>query len=95
VALKPEWAKGFSRQSLALFQLGQYPAAEAAATAGLALEEGNVALRDMLRKAQVHAAGAAVIAVAAATAATLALPLPRVPLLLLPLLPHCRTDAPH
>lgn len=52
VTLNPEFAKGFSRKSLALFNLGRYPEAEAAAAAGLGVDPASAALKEMLEMAQ-------------------------------------------
>lgn len=52
VALNGSWAKGYNRQSLAHYELGQYPAAEAAAAKGLTIDPDNAALKELLRKAQ-------------------------------------------
>jgi len=48
IALKADWSKGFNRRAVALYHLGRYPEAEQACIAGLALEEGSAALKDML-----------------------------------------------
>ena len=56
IRLKADFAKGFSRQALALFQLGRYPESEAAAKAGLAVDAGSAALKDMLAKVQIETA---------------------------------------
>ena len=54
IRLKPEFAKGFSRKSLALYNLGRYPEAETAAVAGLAIDASNAALNDLLAKAKLE-----------------------------------------
>lgn len=48
VELKPDWAKGYNRRAVALYNLGRYPEAEAACLAGLEVEKGSAPLQDML-----------------------------------------------
>lgn len=56
VALAPAFAKGYSRQGVAMFNLGRYPGAERAAMAGLGVDPNNAALQDLLKQAQVETA---------------------------------------
>jgi stress-induced-phosphoprotein 1 len=46
-ALRPDWAKGFSRRGMALLKLGRAAEAAAACERGLALEPGNRQLREL------------------------------------------------
>jgi len=54
VELAPAFVKGYSRLSVALYHLGQYGEAEAAAAEGLALDADNAPLQECLRQAQVE-----------------------------------------
>ena len=54
--LSPSFAKGYSRKSAALYQLGKYSEAEVAAQAGLAIDPGSSALQSLLATAQVETA---------------------------------------
>lgn len=54
IRVKPDFAKGFSRKSLALYYLGRYSEAEAAAVAGLLVDGSNAALQDLLGKTKVE-----------------------------------------
>lgn len=48
MALRPGWAKAYSRQGLALFLCERYQAAAEAYLSGLSLEPGNAALQEGL-----------------------------------------------
>ena len=50
VALRPEWAKGHTRQAAAMHGLGRYMAAVLAYDAALAIEPGNEMLLDARRQ---------------------------------------------
>jgi tetratricopeptide (TPR) repeat protein len=52
IALNPQFAKGYSRQALALFHVGRYVEMEAAARKGLELDSSSVALQDLLKQAE-------------------------------------------
>ena len=52
VSLLPSFAKGYSRKSAALFQLGRYDDAEAAAREGLKLDPASTPLKSLLETAQ-------------------------------------------
>lgn len=54
VELNPQFAKGYSRQGLALFHVGRYPEMEAAAKAGLAIDPSSTVLQDLLKQAEVE-----------------------------------------
>jgi tetratricopeptide (TPR) repeat protein len=54
VKLAPGFAKGFGRQSTALYMLGRYIEAEAAARSGLAVDDENAALKEALERAVVE-----------------------------------------
>jgi len=54
VALKPDFAKGYSRQAHAMFHVGQYIDMELAAKKGLELDAASVALQDLLKQAQIE-----------------------------------------
>ena len=54
VGLCPTFAKGYSRKTTALYLLGRYPEAEAAAEAGLSVDSANAVLKDLLAKARVE-----------------------------------------
>ena len=54
VELAPAFVKGYSRLSVALYHLGQYVEAEAAAAEGLALDADNAPLQECLRQAQIE-----------------------------------------
>ena len=54
--LSPGFAKGYSRKSAALYHLGKYREAEAAAQAGLAIDPANAALQSLLATAKVETA---------------------------------------
>jgi len=56
IALNSQFAKGYSRQALALFHSGRYVDMERAATAGLAIDPNSTALQDLLKQAQVETA---------------------------------------
>merc|ERR1719499_120765 len=56
IALSPQFAKGYSRQALALFHVGRYMEMEAAAKKGLELDPSSAALQDLLKQAQVETA---------------------------------------
>lgn len=52
LTLRPDWSKGQSRRSTALFGLGRYGDAEAACVAGLVLESTSLPLQTMLETCQ-------------------------------------------
>lgn len=52
VALNPQFAKGYNRRGVALYHLGRYVDAEAAAKAGLEVDASNAALKQLLEQAQ-------------------------------------------
>jgi len=52
IVLNPEFAKGYSRQSVACWQVGRYADAQSAAEAGLAIDPENAALLECLKHAQ-------------------------------------------
>jgi len=54
IKLNPQFAKGFSRQALALYNLGRYPDAETAAQTGLDLDPASAPLQNLLKQAQVE-----------------------------------------
>ena len=54
--LMPTFAKAHSRRSVALYGLGRYVEAEAAAEAGLALDPGSAPLKELLATARVETA---------------------------------------
>jgi tetratricopeptide (TPR) repeat protein len=54
IKLNKEFAKGYSRRSAALYQLGRYVEAEAAAKAGLLVDPSSSALQSLLETAQVE-----------------------------------------
>lgn len=54
IKCNPQFAKGYSRQALALYNLGRYAEAEASAQAGLKIEPTSVPLQDLLKQAQVE-----------------------------------------
>ena len=54
IALDPAWAKGYSRLGAALLEKGDWEAALSAFEDGLAIDPGNAALQDGLRKAALH-----------------------------------------
>ena len=56
LTLSPGFAKGFSRKSAALYQLGRYVEAAAAAEAGLAIEPTSAPLQSLLATAKVETA---------------------------------------
>jgi len=50
--LKPDFAKGYSRKAVALYQLGRYVDMEASVVAGLKVDAESQALKDLLRQAK-------------------------------------------
>ena len=56
VALNPQFAKGYNRKALALYQLGRYVESEQAALAGLKVDPENAALKSTLKTAQIETA---------------------------------------
>ena len=52
IALKPDWARGYSRHGYALYSLGRYEQAAEAYQKGLAIDDGDQSLRDGLKKAK-------------------------------------------
>ena len=56
LTLAPSFAKGYSRKSAALYQLGKYGEAEAAAEAGLRIDSASGALQSLLATAKVETA---------------------------------------
>lgn len=56
INLNPQFAKGYSRHAHALFHLGRYVDMEAAAKAGLALDQSSTALQELLKTAQAETA---------------------------------------
>ena len=63
IKLSPGFAKGFSRKSAALYHLGKYVDAEAAARAGLAIDPANAALQSLLETAKAETAETAEVQV--------------------------------
>ena len=52
IALKPDWARGYSRHGYALYSLARYEEAAVAYQNGLDLDDGDQSMRDGLKKAQ-------------------------------------------
>merc|ERR1712194_379078 len=50
----PQFAKGYSRQAHALFNMGRYVEMEAAAKKGLEIDSASVALQDLLKQAEIE-----------------------------------------
>lgn len=56
IAIKPDFAKGYNRQCIALFHSGDYVGAEASAQEGLKIDSANAGLLELLKQCQVETA---------------------------------------
>ncbi|KAM9987449.1 hypothetical protein ACTFIZ_005181 [Dictyostelium cf. discoideum] len=58
IELKPDWSKGYLRETNALYKLGRFPEAEKSAEAGLKIDPTNQQLEEALEDAQFATTGA-------------------------------------